>query len=803
MKRIVIVLLALLLVQRGICATRNAASPSYSDVNFAVNGGGPDSNGVTFNGAAADGDIVVIPAGTASWTSGLTITHGITLQGQTVITGDHTATPMAATNGTIIQDDVPRTASGGGAALISYPILTQTQSARITGLTLQYGLSVTSFNFNGIVRLNGTCPSFRIDNCYFNQLYGYACATSGWLYGVVDHCIFDVRDDGGAVLVNHNAWGNQVNGWGSWAEPAYFGSEKFIFLEDNTVNSFAVRPAAAVPGGKWGGRYVLRYNVINNAPTWPHGTEDRTNRGVRAAEIYNNAYFATRQMGGGQCRGGTMLLHDNTYAGQSQGSIALTPLRLFEQAGGAGTGSDWGGADGTDPWDLNATEPDGTHVDGHAPYTFATGTHIGPNVPSNPTEIVTVSGNPWTPNQWAGYTITNTTSGSQYYLGHGYISSNTTNTLTVAATAIVPPNLAFNTGDTFAIHKVLRILDQPGSGAGELIVGNPPGSTKLTGTSWPHYPNQALEPLYSWNNTLNGVNVNFGHSDTSDNLRENVDFYNNTPMPGYTPYVYPHPLVSGVPTPIPSNTPTQTPTPTIQVTVQTGPTGLPFSVDGVIYTASQTVTWPKGSSHTIATTSPQSGGTGVQYVWAKWSDSGAISYTVAPTTGKTYTAKFNTQYFLTKAAGIGGTVTPASGWKASGSSVKITATPKTGYSFTGWSGTGTGSFSGTTNPVNITMSGPVTETATFTQNSSPTPTPTPTPTNTPTPTPTPTDTPTPTPTPTDTPTPTPTDTPTPTPTDTPTPTPSPSDTPTPTPTPTDTPTPSPTPTDTPTPTATP
>jgi len=51
------------------------------------------------------------------------------------------------------------------------------------------------------------------------------------------------------------------------------------------------------------------------------------------------------------------------------------------------------------------------------------------------------------------------------------------------------------------------------------------------------------------------------------------------------------------------------------------------------------------------------------------------------------------------AAGIGGTVTPASGWKNTGSSVKITATPKTGYSFTGWSGTGTSSFSGTTNSV--------------------------------------------------------------------------------------------------------
>src|SRR5207249_8307296 len=123
-------------------------------------------------------------------------------------------------------------------------------------------------------------------------------------------------------------------------------------------------------------------------------------------------------------------------------------------------------------------------------------------VPSQNTQTVTVSGNPWTPNQWAGYTITNTNSTSQYYRGHGYISSNTTNTLTVANLVETdhPPTLGFNTGDTFAIHKVLRIIDQPGSGAGELIVGNPPGSNNLTGTSWPHYPNQAMEPLYSWNN---------------------------------------------------------------------------------------------------------------------------------------------------------------------------------------------------------------------------------------------------------------------------------------------------------------
>ena len=154
----------------------------------------------------------------------------------------------------------------------------------------------------------------------------------------------------------------------------------------------------------------------------------------------------------------------------------------------------------------------------------------------------------------------------------------------------------------------------------------------------------------------------------------------------------------------------------VQVTVQTNPAGRSFAVDGTPYTAAQTFSWQPGSSHTIATTSPQNGGTGVRYVWSSWTGGGAISHTVAPTTNKTYTATFTTQYYLTMSHDTGGTVTPASGWKNSGAAVSITARPATGYSFSNWTGTGTGSFSGTTNPASITMGGPITETATFTHN---------------------------------------------------------------------------------------
>jgi hypothetical protein len=163
-------------------------------------------------------------------------------------------------------------------------------------------------------------------------------------------------------------------------------------------------------------------------------------------------------------------------------------------------------------------------------------------------------------------------------------------------------------------------------------------------------------------------------------------------------------------------TETATFTPPVQVTVQTTPAGRTFSVDGTNYSAAKTFSWTPGSSHTIATTTPQAGGTGVRYYFSSWSDGGAISHTVAPTKSTTYTAKFGTQYFLTMNAGTGGKVSPASSWRTSGTTLSISATASTGYSFSNWTGSGSGSYSGPDNPRSITMLGPITETANFTHN---------------------------------------------------------------------------------------
>jgi hypothetical protein len=159
-------------------------------------------------------------------------------------------------------------------------------------------------------------------------------------------------------------------------------------------------------------------------------------------------------------------------------------------------------------------------------------------------------------------------------------------------------------------------------------------------------------------------------------------------------------------------------TPTPQITITTSPANLLVSVDGGPATAAPLVeTWDVGSSHTIATSSPQAGTTGVQYVWNSWSDSGAISHSITvPSTATTYTASFTTQYQLTTAASPSGdgTVAPTSGtYYPSGTSVPLQATANTGYNFSSWTGNVASTSS---NPTSITMNAPQSVTANFVVN---------------------------------------------------------------------------------------
>jgi uncharacterized repeat protein (TIGR01451 family) len=151
----------------------------------------------------------------------------------------------------------------------------------------------------------------------------------------------------------------------------------------------------------------------------------------------------------------------------------------------------------------------------------------------------------------------------------------------------------------------------------------------------------------------------------------------------------------------------------IAVTIGTIPAGLQIVVDGITLTAPHAFTWAEGSPHTISALSPQLSG-GTRYWFAGWSDGGGQTHTiVTPATSGDYSASFTVQHYLTMLASVGGSVDPLSGYYNGGQSITIQPVPEAGWSFRGWTGSGSGSYSGPSSTAVITMNGPITERARF------------------------------------------------------------------------------------------
>jgi hypothetical protein len=138
----------------------------------------------------------------------------------------------------------------------------------------------------------------------------------------------------------------------------------------------------------------------------------------------------------------------------------------------------------------------------------------------------------WSWNRWRGYSIRRPSDGAT-----AVISANGKHTLRILQWR----SQSFSVGDKYEIRKVIQALDQPGLGAqvGTMNRNNP------------RWMQQATEPCYSWNNTDQNNNpVNFLAPNRAPVL-EGRDYFNDTPMPGYTPYTYPHPLTTSLSPPQP------------------------------------------------------------------------------------------------------------------------------------------------------------------------------------------------------------------------------------------------------------
>lgn len=506
-------------------AVINAADASLSAVQAAIN-------------SASSGDTVQVPAGTATWTSGITINNDISLIG-------------AGEGQTILIDELS-SHSSGSACMMYWPTTTSNNVCRLSGFTFQGGVTNTTLAGNATVMLFGYCNQVRIDHCQFLNMYN----TSLWLayanFGVVDHCQFYSSNPVLGVHIQNGMMGGDPSDWGdvSWAEPVLWGqTNDFVYIEDCQFWYGGPGAVFAVNDMARGSKVVFRNNMVTNDFFQMHGTENRL-RGGHAFEIYGNTFVHNNVYAGYNVaidlRSGTGIVFSNTFVGYG-GMFSFEELRESDQLTDGHTG--FGVANGQGNWDSNSA-------------VLFTGTHTG----TNGSYFLVDSNQNWTPGQFVGgYELQNVTLGATNTGTFGLIITNTATTIYCEIPDAGPQvQMLWTNGQNYAIYQVVHAIDQVGSSNGDLIVDTAYGSSIPSNTvthtaapnmAWPHQPR---EPVFQWANTWNGtpnyvVGAYWSFYDSGSwaaglhsGIILNRDFTNGV-KPNYTPLVYPYPLVSGSP----------------------------------------------------------------------------------------------------------------------------------------------------------------------------------------------------------------------------------------------------------------
>jgi len=337
---------ALLLAPKASAGAIAVTSCSLPDVQAAVD-------------RAVDGDEVTIPAGNCTWSAPVVFADknvyvrgaGI---GQTVITSNQEF---------IFYVGISNPAKG---------------SFRIGNMTLTGGVTTDVIKVTSAAIAAVPSGRWRIDHIHFNFRSSQRSGVhvSGVNYGLVDHNVFDwyqgivIRHSFGLNSEDCSGLGsNYATYAGNFASslPADFGTNNFVFVEDNTFTSYRNDgvPMDVYDSSAGGGRVVFRYNNVKNGRFYNHWT-----RGCEVAaqvmEVYNNSWTlgSTSNADPGQVariEGGTGVFFNN-YSTYNNGApyIVLDDRRSGGFGGpvsneaGAGT---WGYCDGTHKWDGNAGDP--------------------------------------------------------------------------------------------------------------------------------------------------------------------------------------------------------------------------------------------------------------------------------------------------------------------------------------------------------------------------------------------------------------------------------------------------------------
>ena len=260
------------------------ASPVLADVQAAIN-------------AANPGDTVIVPAGSATWDSDLTINKSVKVIG-------------AGIGKTIVSRG-----SGNCAVLMT------ANGARFSG-----------FEFvSGGMTVRG--QGWRIDHVRFGSgggsqtLLAERRGSSGLPTGVIDNCdLLNTR-----VIVSSDT----ILDHEAWREPSAIGTGNAVYVEDCYWTGTTTPSHVDT---NYGGRYVVRYNRMeksNNGVVFEVHSLQGNHRASRSWEIYENTIVAT---GGVWCpaliRGGTGVVFNNTFSGNfTVFGLALDNIRSWANIG--------------------------------------------------------------------------------------------------------------------------------------------------------------------------------------------------------------------------------------------------------------------------------------------------------------------------------------------------------------------------------------------------------------------------------------------------------------------------------------
>ncbi len=309
----------------------------------------------------ADGDVIVIPAGTCTWTGSVhargSFTTSVTIRGAGAVYANAGGGSTSGSDQTVIIDNIGHS---GGSGNVLELITIAGKSLRLTGIALlQNGSSSVS---NEMIFISGPSTSVRVDHCHtYMQMGSYQLKFQD-AYGVIDHNFFDGTGGWGGVSIHQP----NTSGAGDeqWAQADQFGTANFVYVEDSQFNN------SGIGDSQDGARFVYRYNtMLSTQSTGPqmaqHGLDASNGRSTRASEIYLNSIVSS--FSGGQDQptfsnnGGTMLFWGNTVT-QYRSGIDVDYTRKNNGTYNYGTPpSNWGNCSATtgNGWDQNASAPSG------------------------------------------------------------------------------------------------------------------------------------------------------------------------------------------------------------------------------------------------------------------------------------------------------------------------------------------------------------------------------------------------------------------------------------------------------------